>query len=120
MGLERGDFLVSYLYSRTTPMSLRTLTIAIIVIISLAFLLPSNPYTDPFTKPIIKTVKKISTSFSDELDIPMPVEETKVYKWQDESGEWHFSNTPPPKDVESQSKVYKSDENVVPAPKLEE
>lgn len=100
-------------------MSLRTIIIAIIVVIGLAFLLPSNPYTDPVTKPIIKTVKKISSSFSDELEIPMPVEETKVYKWQDENGEWQFSNTPPPKDVKAQSKTYKSDENVVPAPKLE-
>lgn len=101
-------------------MSFRKIIIAIIVIIGLAFLVPSNPYTDPITKPIIKAVKKMTSSVSDEIDIPMPVEETKVYKWQDETGEWHFSNTPPPKDVKSQSKIYRSDDNVVPAPKVEE
>lgn len=100
-------------------MSPRNILIAIIVIIGLTFLLPSNPYTDPITRPVAMVVKKISSYFGNDLNIPVPVEETRVYKWQDETGEWHFSNTPPPKDVDSQSKVYKSDDNVVPAPKID-
>ncbi|WP_455198698.1 DUF4124 domain-containing protein [Kaarinaea lacus] len=100
-------------------MTPRNILIAIVVIIGLAFLLPSNSYTDPVTKPVIKVIKKISSYFGSELDIPMPVEETRVYKWQDENGEWHFSNTPPPKNVDSESKIYKSDDNVVPAPEVD-
>ena len=101
-------------------MKLRIIIIAVILILGLIFLVPSNPYTNPVTKPIVKAIKKVSSYFNEDLDIPAPVEETKVYKWQDETGEWHFSNSPPPKDVHSQSKIYKSDENIVPAPKVDD
>ena len=100
-------------------MTLRTTFIVIIMIIGLVFFLPSNPYTDIITKPIVKIVKKASSYFSDELNIPMPEKETKVYKWQDQNGEWHFSNTPPPEGIVSQSKTYKNDDNIVPAPKAD-
>jgi len=100
-------------------MSGRTIIIIIIVLAGLVFLVPSNPYTDTITKPFVKVIKGFSTYFNDDLKIKLPAEETKVYKWQDEKGDWHFSNTAPPKNVESKSKVYNSDENVVPAPKTE-
>jgi hypothetical protein len=101
-------------------MTRRTIIIVIIVILGLVFLIPPNPYTDPITRPVIKVIRKVVSYFNEDLDIPVPVSETKVYKWQDESGEWHFSNTPPPKGVDSRSKTYKSDENVLPAPKADD
>lgn len=100
-------------------MSLRTILIIVVVIFGLAFLLPSNPYTDVLTRPVLKTVKKVGSFFDEELDVSIPAKETKVYKWQDEEGNWHFSNTEPPKNVGSESKVYKDDVNVVPAPKTD-
>lgn len=100
-------------------MSRRTIIIAIIVLAGLVFLVPSNPYTDPVTKPVVKMIKGLGSYFNDDLKIKLPAEETKVYKWQDEKGDWHFSNTEPPKNVDSESKIYKSDDNVVPATKTD-
>lgn len=102
-------------------MSRRTIIIILIIIGTggLVFLVPPNPYTDPVAKPVRKLIKSLGSQVSNDLDIPMPAEETKVYKWQDKKGDWHFSNTEPPSNVDSESKIYKSDENVVPAIKTE-
>ena len=42
---------------------------------------------------------------------------TTVYKWQDASGEWHITSTPPPKGATVEAKTYAHDANVVPAVK---
>ena len=96
----------------------KRLLIIIVVLIGIAFLIPSNPYTDKFTAPTIKSVKKVYAYFDDKVDLPdvvLPAETTTVHKWQDKDGNWHFSNTEPPKDVNSESKIYKDDVNVTPA-----
>ena len=100
-------------------MSIRVIVITIVVVLGVAFLLPSNPYTDVITKPVSNIVKKARSYFTDELDIPLPSEETAVYKWQDKDGKWQFSNTKPPKEIESTVKIYKNDENIVPATEIE-
>ena len=94
--------------------------IFIVVLIGIAFLIPSNPYTDRFTAPTIKSVKKVYSYFDDKVDLPdikLPAESTTVHKWQDKDGNWHFSNTEPPKEVGSESKIYKDDVNIMPATK---
>lgn len=92
----------------------------IIVLVGAAYLAPSNRYTDKITNPLIKGLNQIHSFFSDKEKFPEITEETKVYKWQDKDGNWQFSNTEPPKDIDSTVKVYKSDENVVPATKPDE
>jgi len=104
-------------------MSLRTIIVILILIIGAAFLIPSNPYTDVITKPIIHGLGKVSSYLNNKKDLPVklptPVEQSKVYKWQDKEGKWHFTNTKPPEDVATQSEIYRSDTNVIPAIKPE-
>jgi hypothetical protein len=99
------------------------LLIIIVVLIGIAFLIPSNPYTDRFTAPTIKSIKKTFSYVDEKVDLPdvdFPAETTTVHKWQDKNGKWHFSNTEPPKGANSKSKVYKDDVNIMPAIKTEE
>lgn len=100
-------------------MSVRKIIILIIVLTGTLFLLPSNPYTDIITKPIIRGLANASSYLNDKnklpVKVPVPVEKSKVYKWQDKHGNWHFSNTKPPKDVAVKTEVYRSDTNIVPA-----
>ena len=98
-------------------MFLRILIITIIVLVGAAFLAPSNSYTDKVTNPILKGLREIHSYFRDDLDLPLPVESTTVYKWQDKDGKWQFSNHPPPEGVASKIKVYKGDENITTLPK---
>jgi len=44
---------------------------------------------------------------------------TKVYKWQDNKGKWHISNTPPAKGIPYTEQEYLDNTNVVPAKTLE-
>ena len=39
---------------------------------------------------------------------------TTVYKWQDESGNWHVTDQPPPADIDYQVERYDRDTNVMP------
>lgn len=48
---------------------------------------------------------------------PEKPETTTVYKWQDSSGEWHITSTPPPDGASVEAKTYVHDANVVPAVK---
>lgn len=41
---------------------------------------------------------------------------TRVYKWQDASGAWHVSDTPPADGTEFTEQKYHSDDNVLPLP----
>ena len=40
---------------------------------------------------------------------------TKVYKWQDEDGSWHVTDTLPPPGIKYQEQEYLHDTNVLPA-----
>ena len=102
----------------------KRLLIIIAVLIVIAFVLPSNPYTDKIVGPTKKSVKKTFNYFDDKVDLPvdlpidLPAETTTVHKWKDKEGNWHFSNTEPPKGADSKSKIYKDDVNVMPAPEI--
>jgi len=41
---------------------------------------------------------------------------TTVYRWQDESGQWHVSDQPPPAGTEYREEEYHRDVNVLPLP----
>lgn len=54
------------------------------------------------------------------VSVPTPTTQaapktTTVYKWQDASGEWHISSTPPAGVSAIETKTYTNDANVVPA-----
>ena len=42
-----------------------------------------------------------------------------VYKWQDEKGVWHVTDTPPPEGTRYQKQEYLHDTNVLPKPGAE-
>ena len=42
-----------------------------------------------------------------------------VYKWQDEKGVWHVTDTPPPEGTRYQEQQYLHDTNVLPKPGTE-
>lgn len=42
-------------------------------------------------------------------------QETVVYKWQDASGAWQYSNTAPPEAIARSITVYRSDDPAIPA-----
>ena len=44
-----------------------------------------------------------------------PAEETRIYKWRDNNGDWQYSNTPPPAGIDYQVQNYRSDANIVPS-----
>lgn len=100
-------------------MSVRKIIVLIILLTGILFLIPYNPYTDIITRPVIRGLAQVSSYLNDEnklpVKVPVPVEKSKVYKWQDKEGKWHFSNTEPPKDVDAQAEIYSSDTNVMPA-----
>lgn len=48
---------------------------------------------------------------------PEPSTKTTVYKWQDKHGEWHFSNQAPPEGAAAKVITYRSDINIISAPK---
>jgi hypothetical protein len=104
-------------------MSLRKIIIFVIVLIGVLFLIPTNPYTDVITKPIISGFGKVSAYLNDNKGLPVKlptlveknkVKKSKVYKWQDKEGNWHFSSTKPPKDVTAETEEYRDDTNVIP------
>ena len=41
---------------------------------------------------------------------------TRVYKWQDDAGDWHISDQPPPAADDYESLDYREDVNVLPLP----
>ncbi|MBQ4800375.1 DUF4124 domain-containing protein [Pseudoalteromonas sp. MMG006] len=57
---------------------------------------------------------KIASSISDE-PIPSTTSRSKIYKWQDESGQWHFSDTPNPDVTSIEVKLDPKDITVIAA-----
>ena len=99
----------------------KRLLIIIAVLIGIAFVIPSNPYTDKIVGPTKKSIKKTFSYFEKKVDIPivdLPADTTTVHSWKDKDGNVQFSNTAPPKGVDSKSKTYKDDFNVMPAPEI--
>ncbi len=100
-------------------MMIRLLIILLIVLVGAAALTELNPSAENSTNPIIKGLATVQSWFrgSSTPKLPgMDENETTVYKWQDDSGEWHFSNQPPPVGVASSVKTYRSDINITQAP----
>ncbi|VAX04199.1 hypothetical protein MNBD_GAMMA19-481 [hydrothermal vent metagenome] len=100
-------------------MMIRLLIIILIVLVGAAALTQLNPSAEKSTNPIIKGLATVQSWFrgSSAPKLPgMDENETTVYKWQDDSGEWHFSNQPPPAGVDSSVKTYRSDINITQAP----
>lgn len=49
-------------------------------------------------------------------ELGQELQTTRVYKWQDASGAWHVSDTPPSGGVDYSMQEYNSDDNVLPLP----
>ncbi|MBN4079106.1 DUF4124 domain-containing protein [Beggiatoa alba] len=101
-------------------MMIRFLIIILIVLVGGAALTELNPGAEQSTNPILKGLGTVRSWFDDATtSIPLmtpDANETKVYKWQDDSGAWHFSNNPPPVGVNGSVEIYRSDINITQAP----
>ena len=100
-------------------MMIRLLIIILIVLVSAAALTVLNPSAEKSTNPIIKGLATVQSWFRESSAPKLPgmdENETTVYKWRDNSGEWHFSNQPPPAGVASSVKTYRSDINITQTP----
>ncbi len=100
-------------------MMIRLLIIILMVLVGAAVLIGLNPSAEKSTNPIIKGLATVQSWFrgsSAPKLLGMDENETTVYKWQDDLGEWHFSNQPPPTGVTSSVKTYRSDVNITQAP----
>ena len=94
-------------------MFLSLLIVLILALIGGAFFLASDKSGEPS---LLKGLEEIR-SMSRQQEEEQPANTATVYKWKDDKGEWHFSNTPPPEGVASEVKTYRTDINVV-APTL--
>jgi Domain of unknown function (DUF4124) len=100
-------------------MMIRILIIVLIVLVGGAALTGLNPSADKTTNPIVKGLNTVRGWFSSSDALKLPgadKNETTVYKWQDATGEWHFSNQPPPAGTSSSVKTYRSDVNITQPP----
>jgi len=101
-------------------MLIRIMIIILIVLVIAAALSQLNPSAEQSTNPIMNGLSKVRAWFKDASEplqqIKPDKNATKVYKWKDQSGEWHFSNTPPPAGLNSSVKTYRSDVNITQAP----
>jgi len=100
-------------------MMIRLLIIILIVLVGAAALTELSPSAEQGTNPLIKGLATIQSWFRGASVPKLPIineNETTIYKWQDDSGEWHFSNQPPPAGVASSVKIYRSDVNITRTP----
>lgn len=97
-------------------MFLRLLVIFIIVAVAGAIVYSVNRSEDD-NSPLLRGLAEMRSLTKQAT--PETSTETTVYKWRDQKGEWHFSNQPPPEGVASSVTTYRSDINVVSAPKTE-
>ena len=105
-------------------MMIRFLIIVVIVLVGAAALTTLNPAADKSLNPIMKglgTVRSWFTGASTTLESVAKDPQTsggnatQVYKWLDASGEWHFSNTPPPAGIKGSVETYRNDVNITQA-----
>ncbi len=105
---------------------IRLLVVILILLVGAAALTQLNPSADKTASPLMKGLENVRSWFDTAPNkITKAVSEksgddheTKVYKWKDKKGEWHFSNHPPAKDVASSIKIYRNDVNITQAPEL--
>jgi len=104
---------------------MRILIIILIVLVGAAVLSQLSPSAEKSTNPIIKGLATVQSWFPGAAAPKLPGsdaasddKQTIVYKWQDNAGEWHFSNQPPPKNIASSVKTYRSDINITQTPSL--
>lgn len=99
-------------------MMIRILIVILIMLVGAAALTELNPQADKSTNPILRGLANVRSWFSHSEQLADSRKKTtKVYKWQDKDGAWHFSNQPPPKGVASKVVTYRSDSNLTQAPK---
>ncbi len=55
---------------------------------------------------------------SDRLPVA-PGAEVKLYRWQNEQGQWQVSDAPPPDGIDYEVVSYRHDTNVMPAPETD-
>ncbi len=98
-------------------MFLSLLIVLIIVLVAGAFFLAPDSPNDgsPALLQGLSQIRDMTKGLGDDDS-----KTTTVYKWQDAGGEWHFSNTPPPKGVASQVQTYRADTNVIQAPRQQQ
>lgn len=111
-------------------MMIRLMIIILIVLVGAAALTTLNPAADKSLNPIMKGLASVRAWFSEstsavESTVKDPLtavdkNATKVYKWQDTFGEWHFSNQPPPPGIKGSVETYRSDVNITRAPPVVE
>jgi hypothetical protein len=99
-------------------MSFRLLVILLIVAVGAVVLSQVNTRDAQSNNSLVKGLNVIQSFFRDKLGMSSSPTVTKVYKWRDEQGEWHFSSEPPSEDTATHITVYRSDTNVTPAPQL--
>ncbi|MDT8384755.1 MAG: DUF4124 domain-containing protein [Gammaproteobacteria bacterium] len=110
-------------------MMIRLMIIVLIVLVGAAALTTLNPAAEQSLNPIIKGLANVRSWFSGTSSVlegiatdPLASGDntdkntTRVYKWQDAAGEWHFSNQPPPTGIKGSVETYRSDVNITQAP----
>jgi hypothetical protein len=99
-------------------LTIRLLIIILIVLVAAAALTQLNPSAEKTAKPLLEGIANVQSWFGDKpvaQQPDKPANTEQVYKWQDASGEWHFSNQPPPEGVASSVKIYRTDANITQA-----
>lgn len=110
-------------------MMIRLMIIIVIVLVGAAALTTLNPAADKSLNPIIKGLNTVRSWFTGAattlesaakdpltaVDNATDKKATQVYKWQDASGEWHFSSQPPPKGIKGSVETYRTDVNITQA-----
>lgn len=109
---------------------IRILIVILIVLVGAAALSHLNPSADKSKSLLMEGLANIHTWFQSDSKQPNNAAKTqneekndpnsiKVYKWQDASGTWQFSNEPPPEGVARSVKVYRTDANITQSIKPE-
>lgn len=98
-------------------MFLRLLIIFIIAAVAIAVLYGLNPYGGENSLKMPKLGMPEIPGLSKDDGKEKQSGSTTVYKWQDQNGEWQFSNQPPPEGVASKVITYRSDTNVIQSAK---
>lgn len=110
-------------------MMIRLMIIVLIVLVGAAALTTLNPAAEQSLNPILKGLASVRSWFSGSASVLEGIASdplangdntdqnaTRVYKWQDAAGEWHFSNQPPPTGIKGSVETYRSDVNITQAP----